>query len=121
VGEFSRDAATDFGTRIPPSVTSGFQNHGTDRRKRCIAMRLTLRRGESGGTDEPLASLEWRDDIGGWGDALPISLGATGDSESVVDLRSLGVYRRREWRFAFHGTEDIVLASAVEEFEVLDI
>lgn len=121
VGEFSRAASTDFGTRIPASVTSGFVSHGTDRMKRCIALRLALRRGESGRTDEPLASLEWRDGLSGWSDPIEVSLGATGDDEIVVDLRALGVYRRREWRFSFHGTEDIVLASAVEEFEVLDL
>jgi len=37
----------------------------------------------------------------------------------VLEFPSLGVYRRREWRFEFTGLEDLTLTEASEEFEVL--
>lgn len=119
LGKFSLDASTDLGSRVPASATTGFQNQGTDRRKSCTSVRLALRRGENP-SPEVLCSLQWRDDLGEWSTPLEVSLGATGDSHPVIDLRGLGTYRRRQWRFSFHGTENITLASATEEFEVLE-
>lgn len=113
--------ATDLGgTPIAVSVTSGAQNRGTDARKQCRSVRLTLRRGDTASlTSEPVASLSWRDDDGEWCPPYQVGLGLAGDHDIVVVLRSLGVYRRRQWKFEFDGTDDIVLVSAVEDFEVL--
>jgi hypothetical protein len=119
VAKFDSSAATDLGTRIPYSVTTGFNNQGTDARKNCKALRLVLRRGSATGT-EPVVQVAWRDDLGPWGDPIRVGLGTVGDYESVVDLRSLGAYRRRQWRLAFHGTSEFVLASATETFEVME-
>lgn len=118
LGALSLQTHTDLGARIPASVTTGFQNHGTDRRKQCKWLYLALRRGEDP-SPELLASLEYRDDLGGWSSPIEVSLGSVTDDAVVVPLAGLGVYRRRQWRFSFHGTENITLASAVEEFEVL--
>jgi hypothetical protein len=77
---------------------------------------------EASATTEPVASLQWRDDEGPWQAPIKVSLGKSGDRETVVDLRGLGVYRTRSWRFSFHGTaQDLVLARATEEFELLSV
>lgn len=118
LGKLDNATSTDLGTRIPASITTGFQDQGTGRRKVCKSVRLNLRRGENP-SPEVLCALQYRDDLGAWSEPLEVSLGATGDSDPVVDLRSLGVYRKRQWKFSFYGTEGITLASATEEFEVL--
>ena len=89
------------------------------KRKFCRAVYLSLKRGEVTGTTAPQASVSWRDDGGEWRDPVPVSLGVSGDREIVYPLRSLGVYRRRQWRFEFSGSEELVLAGAEEDFETL--
>ncbi len=113
--------ATDLGTPIQASVTTGFLGHSTDSRKRCIAVRLAMRRGVGSATTEPVGLLSWRDDLGPFNSPIPVSFGTSGDQAIVVSLRSLGVYRRRQWRFTFTGSEDFALSGATEEFEVLSM
>jgi len=119
VGRMRKGVTTDLGSRIPAVVRTGFLGRGTDNRKHCRSVNLAFRRGESTDTTEPTVRLRYRDDEGEWTD-LTVSLGASGDRTVVVPLRSLGVYRRRQWEIAFHGTEDFLLASAVEEYEILE-
>lgn len=119
VGTLSFDAATDFGQPIRASVRTGYVNRGTDARKWCRNVKLTLRRGTTPDPVGPQGFLRYRDDRGPWRDPIPVDLGASGDTELVVNLRSLGTYRRREWEFEYAGTEALVLASATEDFVVL--
>lgn len=118
IGELSQNANTDLGNPIVASVTTGYESRGTDSKKHCKAVRLALRRGLE--TTNPKALLSWRDRPGEWQQTVPVDIGASGDTEIVVTLRSLGTYRRRQWKFEFGGPETFVLASATEEFEVLD-
>jgi len=110
--------ATDEGSAINSHVITGYESHESDAVKRCIAIRLALRRGETTGTNEPHVLVKYRDQPGDWKDQILVSLGAPGDREAVVELRSLGTYRRRQWCFEFAGTEDLVLLSAEEEYDV---
>ena len=119
IGEFHATTYTDLGDRIVARVDTGYLNRKTDKRKFCRAVYLSLKRGEVTGTTAPQASVSWRDDGGEWRDSVPVSLGVSGDREIVYPLRSLGVYRRRQWRFEFSGPEELVLVSASEDFEVL--
>lgn len=119
VARLDLDTQTDLGEPVVASVTSGFQNRGTANRKHCRAVRLALRRGFTSDTESPVAWLEWRDSLGAWGTPVPVRLGASGEYESVVVVRSLGVYRSREWRITFSGVEDFAVASVTEEYEVL--
>jgi hypothetical protein len=116
VAKLDVEAGTDLGEAFWAGITTGFQDRGTSARKQCKAVHLTLRRGVS---SDAYAQLQWRDDEGPWGDPCNIPLGPAGDRQPVVTLRSLGVYRKRDWRFSFHGTASFALASAEEEFEVL--
>lgn len=118
-GVLSMASETDLGQRIVAHVTTGFLNRGTDMRKACRSVRLGLRRGSAPVTTAPSAVLQYRDDEAEWRDAIHVDLGRSGDRQIVVEERSLGVYRRRQWRFNFADTTDLVLAGVTEEYEVL--
>jgi hypothetical protein len=120
VGVLLREQQTDLGERINAYVTTGFQSRGTDRKKHCRSVRFVLQRGQSAEAVSPAARFTYRDDEGDWEDWIPISLGSAADRSPVVEFRSLGVYRRREWKFDFSDAETLVLALATEEFDVLD-
>lgn len=120
VGELSLDAATDLGGTVRAQVTTGYLNRETDAKKQCQCVRFSLRRGDASSTPGPQAYFGWRDRPGAWEQRIPIDLGSSGDTDIVVEFRSLGVYRRRQWFFEFSGNTALSLVSADEEFEVLD-
>jgi hypothetical protein len=120
VAELSVDALTDLGEPIRAHIETGYVSRGTDRPKHCQCVRLTLRRGASFGATGPQAWLSYRDRPGPWEPGLPIDLGGSGDTHPVLEFRGLGTYRRRQWRFEFTGTDELVLVSATEDFEVLE-
>jgi hypothetical protein len=120
IGQYSLGAVTDFGSRINARVTTGFMNRGTDARKACSVVRLVLRRGEATGATGPQAFMRYRNDTGPWSGPLPIDLGGSGEREPVVEFRSLGVYRRRQWQFEFSETSSLSLVNAMEDYEVLE-
>jgi hypothetical protein len=120
VGELSLNATTDLGSTIRAQVTTGYLNRDTDAKKHCQCVRFSLRRGSVATTPGPQAYFGWRDRPGAWDARIPIDLGSSGDTEIVVEFRSLGVYRRRQWFFEFSGDSALSLVSADEEFEVLD-
>lgn len=120
VGQLDLAANTDLGDAINAFTVTGYEDRGTDMRKHCQVVRLSLRRGRSSGATGPVAFLCWRDRPGPWQGRVPVDLGRSDDTEPVVELRSLGVYRRRQWMFEFSGSEDLALIRASEEFEVSD-
>ena len=119
IGRLSLDATTDFGTKIVARVDTGFLARGTDARKHCRVVRVVLKRGQTSSSAEPVGYLSYRDEPGPWGQPLEVSFGATGDTNPVLEFRSLGVYRRRQWRFEFSGSEALGLVSVTEEFDIL--
>lgn len=110
-------APTDMGATIKAEVTTGFTNHGTDAMKFTDSLRLTFKRGSSAST-EPHVLLSWRDNLGAFGNPRRIGLGTTGDYVFTRELRSLGGYRRRQWRIEFTGSADFVFAGAEETFSI---
>lgn len=118
--QLSSTATDDLGDPIVATVETGALSRGTDARKWCRAVRLTMQRGETAeGDDEPEALLSWKDDGGAYCDPIAIGLGVGADKEFTVELRSLGVYRRRQWKLVYSGAAEWVLAAAEEDFEVL--
>lgn len=113
-------ATRDFGRDINAYVITGFQNHDTENPKACNRVSFTLKRGETTTATEPILLLSWRDSLGPWEPAIPLSLGSAGDFDPVVQLWGLGVYRRRQWRLELTDAADLALIAAVEEFEVLN-
>lgn len=120
VAELSGAAATDLGVPIRAHIETGYVSRGTDQKKHCKMVRLVFRRGTVTGATAPQAWLSYRDRPGPWEPAIPIDLGGSGDTHPVLEFTSLGTYRRRQWRFEFTGTDDLVLVSASEEFQVLE-
>ena len=121
IGAFYRDTYTDFGSPVQAHVETGFITRGTDAKKKCNCVRLALKRGVSQTDTSLKMQLRYRDDTGPWSSPFDIDLGAAGDTNPVVELRSLGVYRRRQWQFNFQGDEDFALISASEDYEVLEV
>jgi hypothetical protein len=109
---------TDLGEPIRAYVESGYINHDTDTYKHCTHVRVTLKRGTTSSEDEPQAWLKWRDRPGPYLSQVQIRLGRSAESEPVVQLDSLGTYRRRQWAFEFSGSEELSLVSVTEEFEL---
>lgn len=120
LGKFDHSVSSDLGETINAYTVTGYEDRGTDMRKHCQVVRLALRRGTVSGSTAPVGFLGWRDRPGPWEAKIPVSFGASNDTEIVVELRSLGVYRRRQWMFEFSGTEELSLVRASEEFEVAD-
>lgn len=121
IGELTFDANTDFGTRINAYVVTGYLNRGTDAQKHCQCVRLAFRRGTTSSTPGPSALVSFRDRPGPWSDPIPVDLGSSGDTEITLSFYSLGVYRRRQWRFEFSDSEvALALVSAMEDYDVLD-
>ena len=125
VGVLSLDSSTDLDGSSTSSVAAfihtGSIDRGTAKRKRCIEVALTLRRGDPAASENPQGHLQYRDENASWSGKLPIRLGSAGDVHPVVRLKSLGTYRTRQWRIWFDGTEPFVLVKAEEQYEVLEV
>lgn len=117
VGELSLSAASDLGELIVSRVDSGFIDRGSDNLKLCRSVKVAARRGRASTTN--LGTLEWRDGTGGWNGPLHIDFGTSGDNYIVKEFRSLGTYRRRQWRFTFSNSEELSLVKVTETFDIL--
>lgn len=116
IGQFDTGASTDVGGgTIKAEVTTGFLNRGTDAFKSCETLRLTLKRGQTTGT-APVVRISWRDDLGAFCSPISISLGTAGDYAVTKELRSLGTYRRRQWKFEMTDAAELVLAGVEEVY-----
>jgi len=114
IAQLDSTANTDLGATIKAEVTTGFQNHDTDGWKHCQALHLVFQRGQSATAGTVL--LSWRDSLGEYGNPVRVSLGVTGDYVQTVTLRSLGMYRQRDWKLEMSDAVDLVLARAVEVY-----
>lgn len=113
------DGDDDLGTPVHAYVQTGFIDRETSAKKLCKGMKLSMRRGQTMGP-EPLMAVSWRDDLGAWEPTVTVSLGVSGDTEPVIPLFGLGVYRKRQWRFDFTAAAGFELTSVMEDFEVLE-
>lgn len=103
--------ADDLGQPIVASVRTGFLSRESSLRKRCNALRFEAR---YDGSAPATGLLRWRDDLGGFSDSIVVYF-----DRPVIELRTLGVYRTRQWEFEFSGTTDFSLVSVTEDFDVL--
>jgi hypothetical protein len=110
---------TDLGVPIAAYVRTGFIDRDTSNRKKSIAVHLTFKR-ETDLSDGAVCYLEYRDDLSEEWTTIELDLGvADGNFDPVIALRSLGIYRRRQWRFRFPGEKGLFLVRASEEFQDL--
>jgi hypothetical protein len=119
IGKFSQTAYDDLGELIVSRVDSGFIDRGTDNLKHSKSIKVACRRGQN--STESVGRLEWRDDTGNWSGPLYIDFGSTGDNYIVKEFRSLGTYRRRQYRFTFSDSVNLALVKVTEEFDILGI
>ncbi len=117
VGKLSLGSYDDRGEKIVAYVESGFQNRETDFLKKCHAVKFAIRRGSTAAAS--LGRIEWRDDTGPWNGPIFIDTGVTGDNHCVREIRSLGSYRRRQWRWTFSDTSPLSLLKVTEVFSIL--
>lgn len=119
VGKLSQTAYSDLGDLIVASCTSGFLDRGTPNRKMCRRVQITARRGQS--STESLGRLYWRDDTGNFNGPIDIDFGTTGDNYVTKEIRSLGTYNRRQYKFVFSDSANLSLVNVVEDFDLLSV
>jgi len=122
-GQIARlDGSTysDLGEVLKVEITTGFTDRGTSQGKACKAARFRFKRGQtSQGSTAPVVVISYRDDLGAFRVQRRASLGVAGDYNPVIDLRSLGTYRQRQWKIEFTAASELSFVGAEEEFEVL--
>jgi len=120
VYEMSTQAADDMGTPIMAVVETGFQNHDTEQKKHCVSITMSFKRGASQSATRTYACLRYADSPDEWTDPIRIDLGHSGDRYPVVQFRSLGVYRKRNWKLEFSSSEELALSGVTEQYEILE-
>jgi hypothetical protein len=118
VGVLSVDALTDLGNPIRSYCRTGYLSRGSadvpaDQRKACRMVTLTFKVDPTTSLDA-IGKLRWRDEDGEWRQWIDLV-----PRGSTVVLRSLGVYRRRQWEIELADETDVMLISATEEFDAL--
>lgn len=121
IAKLDADTYTDLGSIIKVEMVSGFIDHATDNIKKHISTKFVFRRGmtaQSGSA--PLVQISYRDSLGAYSTPTLFSLGLAGDYDPVVEMRSEGVYRRRQWKLEFTSQAELSFVGAREEYQVLD-
>ena len=121
IGLLDPDTTTDNGQPIVGEAYTGFDDHGVDNWKQHISTRLMFRRGiGDGSVPPPKCQLFWRDSTGAWEDPYELDLGNPDDPNPVVEVRSLGTYRTRQWRIRMSDSVPLTFIGAIVTFEVLE-
>lgn len=110
--ELSGATYTDLGDPIKASAITGFIDRDNARLKCSVAVRLILKRTPNA---QSVAFLSWRDDVqSDYCTPLAVDL----SQGPVVEFRSLGTYRTRQWKIEYAGPDEFELVSAEEEYTV---
>lgn len=124
IAKLDDSAWTDLTAPVKVEVVSGFTTHGTQAQKCCNTLMLYFRRTwaelpapTNGLTASGHVRVSFRDDEGSWELVEDVELSST--REPCLQIRSLGVYRSRQWKVEYTGSDEIQLVSAQEEYEVL--
>lgn len=122
IGIMDTASSSDLDDPIVGEVYSGFADRGVDNYKQNHSVRFMFRRGVGtfGQTPHPKCQLFWRDSLGAWEEPMELDLGNIDDTAPVVEVRSLGVYRTRQWRLRFSDNVPLTFVGAVETYEVLE-
>lgn len=116
----SLDNLTDLGAAIVAYVSTGFVDRGSDNLKQSLAVYLTFKRTQAL-SEGVVCYLDYRDDLSTEWTTLTVDLGVDdGNLSPTIPVRSLGVYRRRQWRFRFPDAAGLFLVRATESFLTLD-
>jgi hypothetical protein len=111
---------TDLGEPIVAYSRTGFLDRDSDQWKQSVAVLLVFKRTPEL-SEGVSAYLEYRDELSEEWTELEIDLGVDdGNLTPVVEFRSLGTYRRRQWRLRFADEAGLFLVRATEQVIVLD-
>jgi len=122
IAKLDTNAFTDLGGPIKVELVAGFMDNGTRNRKKCIAAKFAFKRGQTAqnGT-APKVRISWRDDLGPFGEPTVRDLGLAGDFSPIIEIRSCGVYRQRQWRIEYTADADLTLVGATVETQTLAV
>ena len=118
------DAANlDLGAPIKVDLISGFQSRGSGAQKNTETMLVTFQRNayptaDTGhGPPGGFVRISLRDQQGAWRVLANKVMSET--MNPCIQIRSLGVYRTRQWRVEYTGDDRFGFIGAQEEFEIL--
>lgn len=122
IAQMDTRVANDMGDPIVADVYSGFNDRGVDNWKQNVSVRLMFKRGVGafGQNPAPKCQLFWRDSVGAWEEPLELDLGNIDDTAPVVEVRSLGTYKTRQWRLRFSDNVPLTFVGAIETFNLLE-
>lgn len=115
IAQLDDAATTDLGNPIKVKLISGF--NADPNLKVCDALSLTFRRRFSSTLGSGHVLLSSRDIEGAWEPVAMVNLGS--NPQPCETVRSLGVYRQRQWMLEYTGDDGFDFVSAVETFEQL--
>lgn len=121
IAKLDSEATTDLGDPIKVELVTGFVDHGSDNQKKNDLVTLVFRRGATAQVSTaPRVYVSWRNDLGAFCAPSVIDLGRAGDYDPTVELRSLGLYRRRQWKIEYTGDAGFTFIGAREQFQTLE-
>lgn len=121
IAQLDATAFTDLGAIIKVELVTGFVDHGSDNLKHCKAAKFAFRRGATAQSGTaPLVQISYRDNPGPFGPPATFSLGLAGDYDPILEMRSEGTYRRREWKLEYTSDAELSFLGAREEFVPLE-
>lgn len=121
IAKLDADAHTDLGSPIKVVLITGFVDHGTNNKKKSISAKFVFKRGETAQSGTaPQVRIYRRDNEGAWLSPTIRTLGLAGDYDPDVEIRSSGIYRRRQWRVEFDANAGFTFVKATEEIVVLN-
>jgi hypothetical protein len=123
IANLDDSSTTDLGKPIDIDLISGFQNRGSGAQKSTETLLLTFKSNAFPTHDTGLGPpggfvrVSLRDKQGAWRVVAQKVLSQ--QKSPCMQIRSLGVYRTRQWRVEYTGDDRFEFASAQEEFEIL--
>jgi hypothetical protein len=101
-------------------MRTAHMDHGTMAKKRSRSLLINVKRGQGGvGEDEPVFTMRYRDDNRSWSNERTIGLGEIGEIPNIVEVRTGGIYRTRQYEFTHTANSDFRLNAISENVEAL--
>jgi len=114
------DTLSEVGGPLVCERTTGWNDFGTNNRKRSTRLQVTMKRGTAAQGATP-GALEVRvqDDDGPWSDWEQVSVGGPDDYEAVKELYMGGVFRRRRYAIRYSSTDTTAILSLADDISDL--
>lgn len=116
--QLSTTARADLSNPLLCERTTGWHNHGSDKRKASSRVRAVIRRGTvTLGTTPGAVEFRVQNDGGAWSNWKQGSVGNAGDGYQTLDFYFGGVFRRRRYGIRYAGADDTAVISVVDMVE----